>query len=456
MISRAAVFEHLVYPLVDRIQGRDTFAALEQVRALEQLSAQGLAQFQTEKLNALLSYCADNVPYYQRLFVDTGYDRATRLTTPDLSQLPPLTKDQVRSHRTDLISREFTGRLKQFPTSGSTGTPLIVYEEQSENGWRRAVKWRYMEWWGISPGSRGAVVWLAPLASRRGVATKRLGFALNNCNTFLNVADLSPAAMRRFWQQLVTRRIEYLYGYTSALVTFARFALQERLPVADLNLKVVVCTTEMLFPSQRQTLAEGLGAPVADEYGCAELGDLAFECREQKLHIGAHTYLVEVGPPFHSVDRGRCGQAYVTHLHRRSMPFLRYALGDVIHVTDEPCACGRPLPVILSVKGRVSDIITTPSGRVLHSEVFDYIMRDFATITRPAVTKFRAIQQTANAFDLLIVPGSAFEPDVAPKIRGVFQQAFGDECSVDVKVVDDIPPDPSGKFRFFVSNVVNR
>lgn len=452
--ARTAFFKHAVYPLTDGVFRRDSFGAFREISRLETLSRDRLAAYQVEQLRELLTYSRSSVPYYRSLLEGVDLRPSAFTSLKDLSQVPVLTKTLIRENGQRLLSEQPNGPIKAFPTSGSTGTPLVVHEDQGTNGWRRALKWKYLHWWDVQIGDRGAVVWLQPLSGRKAQLIKRAGFSLNNCNTFLNVADLSEAQMSRFWHEMISRRVSYLYGYTSALTTLARFAVGQNLHrTAPLSLKVVVPTTETLFAEQRALMRAAFGVQVANEYGCAELGDIAFECPEGCLHIAAHTYIVEVGPPFLPTSTGVCGQIIVTHLRNRAMPLIRYALGDIVHLVDKQCPCGRDLPVIQSVEGRISDIITTPNGRVLHTEVFDYVMREFASFRNPAVILFRAIQHAVNDIEVLIVPGSAYGPETSEGIRNAFARTFGEGMQIRVTTVDSIPPDPSGKLRFFLSKI---
>jgi phenylacetate-CoA ligase len=454
MDLRPRFYRSVVFPATDLAFRRNTFAALAEVRQLRGLSHDALRAYQLERLRAIVAHAARHVPYYRNRFAEAGVGPDDIRSLEDVARLPLLTKADVRAQSDAMRSEDYRGRWKEFPTSGSTGTPLVVLEDQPTNAWRRAVKWNYLEWWGVQIGDRGAVIWLQPIAGLQGQFVKRLGFALNNCNTFLNVADLSDVAMRRFFDQLARRRITYLYGYTSAVTTFARFVLREGLHEPRLlRLKVVVPTTETLFPEQRRLMEAAFGCKVANEYGCAELGDIGFECPEGRMHIGAETFLVEAVPPLFAPPEGVAGQLAVTHLRKTSLPMLRYVLGDVAHLVNDTCPCGRELPIIRSVEGRVSDIITTADGRVVHSEVFDYIMREFASAGNPAVTAFRAVQKERTRFEVLVVPGSAYGPAVPQGIAKQITAVFGAESRVTVREVERIPPDPSGKIRFFLSEV---
>jgi len=455
MSIRTSLYQRALFPLTDYVFNRNTFSAYKSVNQLQTLSRDELRAYQFKKLKELIDYSFEFVPYYKEIFTKLGISPHDVRSIEDLSRLPVLTKADVRENYSNLVSGQYDKKhLLSISTSGSTGTPLIVLSDQEANAWRRAVNWHHHSWWSINIGERGAVIWLQPIEGWRGIFNKRLGFFLNNCNTFLNVSRLTEQEMWKFWRQLHKRKIAYIYGYTSAVTTFARFILRNKLNEKEpLNLKTVIITTETLFPSQRECMEKAFSCKVANEYGCSEMGPIAFECPAGSMHISAETYLVEAIPPYFPKDNGIAGQAVVTFLAQKSMPLIRYVLGDLVHISDRSCACGRSLPIIESVEGRISDIITTPSGRVIHSEVFDYIMRECSNPDNPAVIKFRAIQNSETQFELMVEKGPAFSEKTKDGITQQFWKVFGKECNISVVEVEDIPSDPSGKFRFFISKV---
>ena len=44
------------------------------------------------------------------------------------------------------------------------------------------------------------------------------------------------------------------------------------------------------------------------------------------------------------------------------MPFIRYSLADVAVASDRPCVCGRSLPVIERIEGRIRNAFTFRDG----------------------------------------------------------------------------------------------
>ena len=82
------------------------------------------------------------------------------------------------------------------------------------------------------------------------------------------------------------------------------------------------------------------------------------------------------------------------------MPLLRYRLGDVaIAEADVPCACGRAMPRIRKVVGRLDDILFVPQrgyvGRL------DPVFKGLENIIETQI-----IQETLDTIRVLLVPGA--------------------------------------------------
>ena len=54
---------------------------------------------------------------------------------------------------------------------------------------------------------------------------------------------------------------------------------------------------------------------------------------------------------------------------------------------------------------------------------------------------------------MLIVAGRGFDPNTPWQVVQAFRRRLGDGVQIDVELVDHIPPERSGKFRYVVSHV---
>jgi phenylacetate-CoA ligase len=279
--------------------------------------------------------------------------------------------------------------------------------------------------------------------STRARATATLKDLLMNrirCNAFRT----GEADLRRFYARVKRFRPEYFYGYPSLIYDFARSVVESRLDW-PIRLKAVVGTGELPFPEHRAYIERAFGARFVNEYGCSEVGIIAFECPQNRMHVMAQNVLVEV------VNDGRTvvdeeGEIIVTELNATTMPFLRYRMNDRGTLLSEPCSCGLPLPLVDVSAGRIRGRLTLPSGRSVYDAIFSYTFKT-------GIAAFKAVQTAPAEVRLYIVPASDFSNDLMDHyIRVLSEKTFG-EVRFAVNLVDVLPRERSGKLRYFVNEM---
>jgi phenylacetate-CoA ligase len=148
---------------------------------------------------------------------------------------------------------------------------------------------------------------------------------------------------------------------------------------------------------------------------------------------------------------GESGAVCVTDLHNYAMPFVRYLNGDAAVLGERVCECGRGLPLLESIDGRLLDVIVTPDGRKVPGEFFVYVMLYF-----PNVLRYQVVQDARDEVEVRVVPRSgelsAAERDgIAAKVA----EKMGTSARIKIKVLRDIPLTRSGKRRVTVSNIAS-
>jgi phenylacetate-CoA ligase len=193
------------------------------------------------------------------------------------------------------------------------------------------------------------------------------------------------------------------------------------------------------------------GAPVFNRYGTSELGGIACSCgHDPRLHMSALTHLVEVlradGEP---CGPGETGEVVITHLANRAMPLIRYRIGDLaVPGPTDPCRCGRTLPSIAEVSGRVLDAFVRSDGTVLSGSY----VRSFYPSTK-GLRQFQIVQLTPTRVQVRLVERPEIAGDVAQRRANVrvieqhLQRALGRDCQATFEFLDEIPRERSGKFR---------
>jgi phenylacetate-CoA ligase len=393
---------------------------------------------------------ASTVPYYEGLFRSVAFDPAGLRAIADLAAIPLLTKAAIRAHADTMKARGATG-LWPFNTGGSSGEPLVFYLDKERVSHDVAAKWRATRWWGVDIGDPEVVVWGSPteLGAQDWVRSIRDRLLRT---TLLPAFEMSEPNLDGFVTAIRAKRPAMLFGYPSALAHIARHAETRGRPLNDVGIRVAFVTAERLYPEQRDQISRAFGCPVANGYGGRDAGLIANECPAGGMHLSAEDIIVEIvdgdGRP---QPPGTAGEIVVTHMATGRFPFIRYRTGDVGVLDDRRCECGRGLPLIKEIQGRTTDFVVAQDGTVMHGLALIYVVRDL-----PGVAKFKIVQESVDHTKVLLVAGPSFDRDVTERIRAGMARRLGSGVRIDVEVVEDIPPERSGKFRYVVSNVAAR
>jgi phenylacetate-CoA ligase len=249
------------------------------------------------------------------------------------------------------------------------------------------------------------------------------------------------------------KRPEYLFGYSSMMYEFALFVNERKLPAADLGLKGIICTAEMIHDYQRLAMESAFGCAVISEYGAAETGIISYQCVRGRHHVSDDCVLVEVvdqkGNP---LPRGEVGQVTVTVLNSFSSPVIRYQLGDFASLSSETCDCGVNLSLIEKIVGRTSGVIVTPQGRCYHSIAVYYIMKDYAD-RFGGVRQFRIRQTAINRLEFHVAVDSGFSAESQRWLERTAKEKFGRDMTIQFFVHDRLERAASGKLRDFETDL---
>ena len=260
---------------------------------------------------------------------------------------------------------------------------------------------------------------------------------------------MGEAALARYARTLEQKKPAKIFGYASAVYLLARYLRRIGWTRRGGWPRVVFVTAEPLHSFQRALIESVFGARVAVEYGARDAGLIANECPRGGLHVNAEGILVEIGETPDGLS-GTGGEVIVTNLHSRAMPIIRYRTGDIAEASSESCPCGRGLPLLGPVQGRMTDFLVTPDGRVMHALAAIYVMRE-----RASVKEFQVIQDRLDRLRVRIVPEPDYSRGTGAAIVEGFRTLFGHDVSVMIDLVDAIPCAPSGKFRYVISHVAD-
>lgn len=438
----------LVFPLQEKLKKHTTVAVRKRLEETQWWPQEKLEALQLERLGSLLQRAERQVPYYRDLFARIGFRAAEVTSIADLQRLPFLTKPIIRQHQEALKAESAEG-LARFNTGGSSGEPLIFFIGRERVSHDVAAKWRATRWWGVDIGDPEIVVWGSPIELTAQDRVRKLRDQLMRTQ-LLPAFAMSEAKLDDFVATIRDLRPAMLFGYPSSISLIARHAEKRGQSMNDLGIKVAFVTSERLYDHQRDDISRVFGCPVANGYGGRDAGFIAHQCPRGGMHITAEDIIVEIVDKDGKVlPKGEAGEVVVTHLATGEYPFIRYRTGDVAVLSDKSCPCGRGLPLLEEIQGRTTDFVVAADGTMMHGLAVIYPIRDI-----PGIASFKVVQETRERVVVQIVPGEGCGNDVESLIATGIKARLGQTVEVQVRRVDDIPREKSGKYRYVQSLVV--
>jgi phenylacetate-CoA ligase len=442
-----------VLKLHELATGRRILKRLDELNRTQWLGRDELLALQRDKLQRLVEYAYQYVPYYRRTFEQAGFHPDDLRKDPaSLRKLPILTKAIIRENFDEMLTTEpqRRRRMSKLATSGSTGHPLIFMQDSNFRDYVTADIQRHLGWAGWEMGEQQALIWGAIVDASlwRSLRTRIIDWVWNRFQT--NAFVLTDETLTAFANRVQRQRPRILFGYASSLYRFAQFVRQGR--YQNITFDGVFPTAELLLPAVRQYLEETFQGKVFNRYSTLDLGGVACECEAHTgLHISAENNYVEILCGGRPAEPDEVGDIIVTNLNNWGMPFIRYSIGDVgAWYAGGDCPCGRSLPMLQAIEGRTVDTFRTRDGRTVWAGFAGAAYRCLAS---PAVRQFQVIQKSLDKMIVRLVPDGEVSQSTLDEIVRAIQTAFGDNVEVEFEFMDEIPTLPSGKHQYAMSEL---
>jgi phenylacetate-CoA ligase len=430
---------HLMHPLM---AWREGSPHLKHLRVLKQTQFDPVEIIRARQLAALkaqLQHAWDTVPYYRAAWMKAGVHPSDVHELADLAAFPVLTKADIRRHNRALVSSAFdVTKLRVKKTSGSTGVPLTIYCDEPAMWWKTACTIRSDEWSGYRLGQRVAKVWGNPEYLHFGLKGRLRNYFFDRA-VYLDTLNLNDERIAEFARAIRRHRPGLIFGHAHSLYLVA--CALKRSGVLDVRPSGIISTAMILHDWQRSVIEEVFGCKVTNRYGCEEVSLIASECEEHNgLHVNADSVYTEVPAD---------GKLLVTDLSNRAMPLIRYRVGDVVVASSRVCKCGRGLPLIERIEGREADYVVTPAGNLISGIS---LTENFANLV-PGTAQMQIVQESITQLRIRLVADDSFGDSSRAKIAELVRDTFGTGVAHEVELVDAIPQEPSGKYRFCISQV---
>lgn len=431
--------------------GRTVQRRLKRLLETQWLSPAELRALQLQRIKRLVEHAYSNVPFYGQRFREAGIHPNDIKTLDDFRRIPRLTRSDIQHNLESLIATNFPdSALHRDATGGSTGEPLRFYHNIDYDYWNWAAGFRVWDWLNVEPGCRQA--WI----DGSGGFVNSSGFLKTvlkkskrwlKREKWLNTFDMTEDKMQAFAKTLERFQPELIFGCNSGIWLFARY-LEEAGFVGRICPKAIIGGSEKLYDFQRELIEEVFGCRVTDYYGSREGGLMAAQCPYGSMHWSSELRYLEIIADGQPAEPGEIGEMIVTDLTNFAMPFIRYENGDIARLDDQPCPCGRGLPVLGELVGRKSDFFTTPEGRLISGLYFVRMLRGW-----PGVKKYQVHQPSVDKVEIAFEAGEDLDETWLAGRRQEFQAYLGESVQLSFKRVEHIPLTPAGKHLFTTSAV---
>lgn len=432
------ILEAGLLPLHNALSGRNYVRRRAFLEQSQWWPADRIRDFQWQELQRLLKHAFQAVPYYGRKYGAAGVSLADIRNWDDFRNLPTLTRQEVNTHRQELCSTSYSGRLLPDATGGSTGVPTRFFFTIESDDWRSAATQRAYAWSGSLLGERMLYLWGAPIRPQTPwQLNKEQLYHWFRREMLVSTFQQTDQFWKETWRRAAAFRPRFVVGYVSSLESFIRYGQLHdlRLP----GLRAVLAMAEPVYDSLYRLVREGLNAPLFNTYGSREFMSIAAECDIHRgLHVNAEHILLETKNP---ATEGS-SDFLVTDLHNYGMPFIRYEIGDVGALDSKPCPCGRGLPKIHSIEGRTLDVLRGKDNRIVPGEFFPHLLKDIIEIS-----EFQVEQKKLDQIVLSVVLNGRMSEESQAMLKSQFVKVFGDSVRLDVRPVSSIPLRASGKRR---------
>lgn len=333
-------------------------------------------------------------------------------------------------------------------TGGTTGASLKVVYTTEDMQERFAVLDHFRALYGYTLGRRTAWFSGKSLVRKKDLA-RGLCYRDDYIGKirFFSTFHISEQNFLSYWNALVEFRPDFLVGFPSSVYDICSMALERKLRMPTKGM-VFFPTAEPVLPHQAELLRGVLGCRIVEQYASSEGAPFILECMSGRLHIHPLTGIFEVVDKF--LQPALEGEVLVTSFSTRGTPLVRYRIGDRIRLSPrgESCACGSVFPLVEKIFGRDSDFVwSRENGRVN--------LGNLSNCTKGVVgiVCFQIIQQQVDAITVNVVVTPEFDMVQEADFLDSLRERVGESMRIEVRRVERIERESSGKFRF-VRNLV--
>jgi len=411
-------------------------------------SFEWLKKEQEKQLRKLIEFAYKNVPYYLKLFKHLGIRPIDITTIKDLEKLHILNKQTIKKNWQDFIPKNIN-KLKYLigSTGGSTGEPLTYRMSADDYAKGISLLYRGLGYGSYNLGDKVAIIGGSSLIpTTKSELKKKIKELFINCRYYSSFR-MSSENLFEYFKNMNKWNPIFLRGYASSIYLSATFIRDNNLEF-KFQPRAIFTTAEKLFDKQRNFIEKVFSTKVFDDYGLNDGGISAFECEAHNgMHIDMERAILEVVDNEGKQIVNQEGKILATSLYNYALPFIRYDTGDLGIISNSGCSCGRKMPLLKEIVGRVTDFLKL-NNIIIGSPVLTVLMGKFD------IEMYQIIQEESNSIVCKIIKGKAYKKEDEAFIRKSFYEHVG-RINIKFDYVDSISTTKAGKYKFIINKTLN-
>lgn len=400
-----------------------------------------LLEIQNAQFREAITFAYKNVPFYHKLFTQLQAQPEDFKTVKDLRHLPILTKRDINGNFNDFVPLNLLEQ-KYFnnSSSGSTGRPFKYRFSKYDRLLSGCLAYRGWSYAGYELGD--PMLFLSGAAmgmNYKNIIIRRFHEILRNTRKSSSYA-MDKKNFNQSVEIINNFRPKFFRGLPSNIFMLARWIERENIFIH--KPQAIITTSEKLFPFMKEKIENIFNAHVYDGYGLNDGGISAYEhLRYSGMRIDTERSVLEVVDNDGRVLTNGTGRILATSLHNTAMPFIRYFTGDKGTIKQERDGTN----VIVEILGRQQELLKTPEGEIIQSNIVSDISKSLNSDTQ-----FQVIQIDLNNIIVKLVPGENFNKSQLSFLKNTIQE-YSTSWQIHFKFVDRIEMTDAGKYQYVIN-----
>lgn len=404
--------------------------ALKFLRESQWRSVAWHEEYQRKKLQRLLRFSAEKVPFYRALAGSPAIDPKKADSFDDLKNFPIIKETDLRSDFNRFISDRTGNDDFLYMALSRRYSDRFYLPIDTETFIRdKALVARHYENAGYSIGSPV----LCFVNEIDGFEGEKFRFDRARNRYYFSSNELNERNLAEYCKKIKDSNAGFMFGYPGSLETFVDYVLEWEI---DLKFQGVITSGEVLTDIVRTKIENALNAKVYDLYHCSfpilGMGQCHY-C--EGYHLFSEYCVLELvdfnGDRIR--EEGKVGRLVATNISNRALPIIRFDTGDLGVYDGSECDCGRGLPkIVRKIAGSQKEMLISTDGRYLPPGALQAILSEAGF----SATDYQLIQEKRNKFKLKLVRGPEYKSDNLEGIKGDLRERLGRDSDISIESVN--------------------